>query len=117
MRFIAATALLLTLNLPYRLVTLDNGLQLVMQPDSSMPQVGVEYWIRGGSREEVPGQFGIAHLFEHNVPSSGRFLGNAENRALRSRTGRGSGAGTQLDFLRFYLYTTPEGLEATLGSL
>lgn len=104
-------------NLPHRIVTLDNGLQLVMQPDPSMPTVGVEYWIRGGSREEVPGLYGIAHLFEHNVPSSGRFQSNAENRALRARTGRGSGAGTQPDFLRFYLTTTPEGVEAALAQL
>lgn len=124
MRTLPAVLLLLALSasaqdvkLPYTLVTLENGLQLVMQPDASMPTVGVEYWIRGGSREEVPGLFGIAHLFEHNVPSSGRFASNAENRALRARTGRGSGAGTQPDFLRFYLYTTAEGVEATLAQL
>lgn len=124
MRTFAALLFLLAVSLsaqdvklPYKLVTLDNGLQLVMQPDPSMPTVGVEYWIRGGSREEVPGLFGIAHLFEHNVPSSGRFSSNAENRALRARTGRGSGAGTQPDFLRFYLYTTAEGVEATLAQL
>ncbi|HYR29033.1 MAG TPA: insulinase family protein [Thermoanaerobaculia bacterium] len=102
--------------LPYRLITLENGLQVVIQPDPSMPSIGVEYWIRGGSREEATGQHGIAHLFEHNVPYSSKFNANPENRALRSRTNRGGGAGTEPDFLRFYSYTMPEGLEAALAA-
>jgi zinc protease len=105
------------IDLPAQIVKLGNGLTLVMQRDESMPLVGVEMWTRGGAREEAPGQHGISHLFEHNVPSSGRFLSNPENRALRSRTGRGGGAGTQLDYLRFYGIVAPEGLEATLGAL
>ena len=103
--------------LPYTVVTLDNGLRLVMQPDPAMPLVGAEVWTRGGSREEAEGQHGIAHLFEHDLPSSGRFLGNAQNRAIRNGTTRGSGAGTQPDFLRFYLTSSPDGLEAMLGYL
>lgn len=105
------------LDLPAQVVRLDNGLTLVMQRDASMPQVGVEVWIRGGAREEAAGQHGISHLFEHNVPSSGRFFANAENRANRSRTARGGGAGTQFDFLRFYSIVAPEGLEAAIGAL
>ncbi|MDQ3280662.1 MAG: insulinase family protein [Acidobacteriota bacterium] len=103
--------------LPFRLVTLDNGLTAVLQPDPSMPQVGVEVWIRGGSREEGPREFGVAHLFEHDVPSSGRFAGNTENRARFSAAMRGSGAGTQFDYLRFYNQVAPEGLEAALAAL
>lgn len=104
-------------DLPFTIVTLENGLTLVMQPDPSMPQVGVELWIRGGSREEGPGQHGIAHLFEHNLPASGKFLGNPENRARRSAAIRAGGAGTQPDFLRFYSTASPEGLEGALGYL
>ena len=103
-----AALLLLAVQLPHRVVTLDNGLTLVMQPDPSMPVVGVEVWIRGGSREEAPGQHGVAHLFEHNLPASG---------APRPAAIRASGAGTQPDFLRFYLHSTPEGLDAVLGML
>jgi len=122
MRTLAAVLLLTgslyaqDVQLPYRLITLENGLQVVMQPDSSMPSIGVEYWIRGGSREEAAGQHGIAHLFEHNVPYSSKFNSNPANRALRSRTNRGGGAGTEPDFLRFYSYTMPEGLEAALAA-
>jgi zinc protease len=97
-------------------VRLENGLTLLMQPDLSLPVVGVEVWVRGGSREEAPGQFGVAHLFEHHLPSSGRFFRNAENRALYTRTSRNGNAGTEPDFVRFYGEVTPEGLEALLGA-
>ena len=103
--------------LPWSVVRLENGLTLLMHPDSSMPDVGVEVWMRGGSREEAPGEFGIAHLFEHNVPTSGRFLGNAENRTRFGQSGRGGNAGTEQDFLRFWNQSTPEGLEFALGYL
>ena len=98
-------------------VRLENGLTLLMQPDVSLPVVGVEVWVRGGSREEAPGQFGVAHLFEHHLPSSGRFMRNAENRALYTRTSRNGNAGTEPDFVRFYGEATPEGLEAVLGAM
>lgn len=98
-------------------VRLENGLTLLMQPDASLPEVGVEVWIRGGAREESPGQFGVAHLFEHHLPSSGRFFRNAENRALFGRTARGGNAATEPDFVRFYSKATPDGLEAILAAL
>lgn len=104
-------------HLPWRLVRLDNGLTLLMHPDSTLPEVGVELWIRGGSREEAPGQFGVAHLFEHNLPSSGRFLGNLQNRVRRSQMLRDRGAGVEPDFIRFYEAVRPEGLALAIGAL
>lgn len=98
-------------------VRLENGLTLLMQPDATLPEVGVEVWIRGGAREESPGQFGVAHLFEHHLPSSGRFFRNAENRALFGRAARGGNAATEPDFVRFYSKATPDGLEAILAAL
>lgn len=100
-----------------RVVRLENGLTLLMQPDATLPEVGVEVWIRGGAREESPGQFGVAHLFEHDLPSSGRFFRNAENRALFGLTARGGNAATEPDFVRFYSQSTPDGLEAILAAL
>ena len=104
------------ISLPTQVVNLENGLTLLMQPDPTMPLVGVEVWIRGGGRDEAPGQHGIAHLFEHNVPSSGRFASNPENRTRRAAASRNGGAGTQYDYLRFYSHAAPEGLEAVLAA-
>lgn len=103
--------------LPWRMARLENGLTLLMHADTTLPTVGVEVWIRGGSREEAPGQFGVAHLFEHYLPGTGRFLRNAENRARRGQYSRGGNAGTDPDFVRFWSESTPEGLEFAVGYL
>ena len=46
---------------------LDNGLQLLLFPDSSRPTVTVNVTIFVGSRHEGYGEAGMAHLLEHMV--------------------------------------------------
>lgn len=59
---------------------LDNGLRVVLSPDPSTPTVGIAVYYDVGSRNEVVGRSGFAHLFEHmmfqgseNVPKGGHF--------------------------------------------
>ncbi|HEX8142809.1 MAG TPA: insulinase family protein [Pyrinomonadaceae bacterium] len=44
---------------------LDNGLRLILHEDHSTPIVAVNVWYHVGSKNEVPGRTGFAHLFEH----------------------------------------------------
>src|SRR6266542_1600457 len=44
---------------------LDNGLTVLVHEDHTVPIVAVDVWYRVGSREEVAGRTGFAHLFEH----------------------------------------------------
>ncbi len=44
---------------------LANGLEVVLHPDRSTPIVAVNVWYHVGSKNEVPGRTGFAHLFEH----------------------------------------------------
>lgn len=46
---------------------LDNGLQVLLFPDSSKPTVTVNVTYRVGSRHEGRGEAGMAHLLEHMV--------------------------------------------------
>ena len=46
-------------------VTLDNGMTIIVWPDSDIPNVALYNWVRVGSRNEVPGITGLAHFFEH----------------------------------------------------
>ena len=46
---------------------LDNGLQVLLFPDSSSPKVTVNLTIFAGSRHEGYGEAGMAHLLEHMV--------------------------------------------------
>ncbi|RKN06850.1 M16 family metallopeptidase [Streptomyces radicis] len=44
---------------------LDNGLRVVLSEDHLTPVAAVCLWYDVGSRHEVPGRTGLAHLFEH----------------------------------------------------
>jgi zinc protease len=46
-------------------VTLKNGLRVIMHEDHSTPIVAVNVWYHVGSKNEVVGRTGFAHLFEH----------------------------------------------------
>ena len=53
------------LDIPFRKHVLDNGLHVVVHEDHSCPIVAVNVWYHVGSKNEVPGRTGFAHLFEH----------------------------------------------------
>jgi zinc protease len=44
---------------------LDNGLTVFVAEDHTVPVVSVDIWYHVGSRDEVQGKTGFAHLFEH----------------------------------------------------
>jgi len=44
---------------------LDNGLQVILHQDSTLPVAHVEVWYHVGSKDEPQGRSGFAHLFEH----------------------------------------------------
>jgi len=59
---------------------LDNGLRVVLSEDHLTPVAAVCLWYDVGSRHEVAGRTGLAHLFEHlmfqgsaQVPGNGHF--------------------------------------------
>ena len=45
--------------------TLDNGLDVIVHEDRRVPIVAINLWYHVGSKNEVPGKTGLAHLFEH----------------------------------------------------
>ncbi len=51
--------------IPYEKFTLDNGLTVVVHTDRKAPIVAVNLWYHVGSKNELPGKTGFAHLFEH----------------------------------------------------
>jgi zinc protease len=44
---------------------LPNGLTVILHVDRGSPLVAVNLWYHVGSKDEVPGRTGFAHLFEH----------------------------------------------------
>jgi len=53
------------MNIPYSRHTLDNGLDILVHEDHACPIVAVNVWYHVGSKNEVAGRTGFAHLFEH----------------------------------------------------
>jgi len=53
------------MNIPYTKHTLSNGLDVLIHEDHAVPIVAVNLWYHVGSKNEVPGRTGFAHLFEH----------------------------------------------------
>ena len=49
----------------YEKFTLPNGLREVVHEDHKIPVVAVNVWYHVGSKDELPGKTGFAHLFEH----------------------------------------------------
>ena len=45
--------------------TLPNGLRVILHEDHTTPIVAINIWYHVGSKNEVPGRTGFAHLFEH----------------------------------------------------
>jgi zinc protease len=53
------------ISVPYTQFKLDNGLNVILHEDHSIPVASVNVWYHVGSGREKPGRTGFAHLFEH----------------------------------------------------
>lgn len=51
--------------MPIEHYRLDNGLEVILQPDPTLTTAVVHVWYHVGSKDEVLGKSGFAHLFEH----------------------------------------------------
>lgn len=70
----AALAQASTPEIPFEKYELENGLDVILAEDHSIPFVQVNIWYNVGSKDEVAGRTGFAHLFEHLM-----FQGSAHN--------------------------------------
>jgi len=75
---IAMTTSARAIDIPHEQYQLSNGLNVILHEDHQLPQVVVNLWYGVGSKDEVPGRSGFAHLFEHlmfmgtvHLPGSG----------------------------------------------
>src|SRR5687768_13861765 len=53
------------IRIPFERYTLPNGLDVILSVNRSTPTVTVDVWYHVGSKNEVAGRSGFAHLFEH----------------------------------------------------
>jgi zinc protease len=61
----APVALPPDVSIPFEHYELDNGLDVILSEDHSVPFVWVNIWYSVGAKDEEEGRTGFAHLFEH----------------------------------------------------
>ncbi len=95
--------------------TLDNGLQVVVVPlanQSSVVEIDVIYKV--GSRNEVMGKSGIAHMLEHLNFKSTKNLKAGEFDEIVKKFGGVDNAFTSFDYTKYYIKTTNTNLDKSL---
>ncbi|MDE5811628.1 MAG: insulinase family protein [Muribaculaceae bacterium] len=91
---------------------LDNGLRLIVSPDTSTAMAAVNVLYNVGGRDEDPELTGLAHLFEHLM-----FAGSANIASFDGelqRAGGISNAWTSNDFTNFYDVLPAQNLSTAL---
>ena len=81
---------------------LPNGLTVILAPDHSTQVVAVDVWYNAGSRNEVRGRTGFAHLFEHMMFQGSAHVKKAEHFQLVERAGGQLNGSTAEDRTNFF---------------
>lgn len=103
-----------TLRLPFETFTLPNGLTVILSPDKTTPTVAVNVWYKVGSKNEVVGRTGFAHLFEHVMFTGSGNVPYGVHDKLTEGVG-GSNNGTTNNDRTTYFETVPSNyLESAL---
>ncbi|MFD2589158.1 M16 family metallopeptidase [Croceitalea marina] len=101
-----------SLQLKYNHYTLQNGLEVILQPDKNVNEVSVEFWIRDGTAIDNPNEYGLQHFFEHVMPYNK--MDSVSKKVFFDSYLKGSNAQVKKDFSRFYLKVIPEGINLAL---
>jgi zinc protease len=83
-------------------LTIENGLRVVLAPDSSAKTVAVSVTYGVGSRDEGPGQSGFAHLFEHMMFQGSQHVGKGQHFTLISERGGSLNGTTSSDRTNYF---------------
>jgi zinc protease len=102
------------IDIPFEKYTLKNGLTVVLSEDHTTPTVAVEVVYHVGSKNEIPGHTGFAHMFEHVMfTGSGHVPYGTHDRFTEGVGGSNNGQ-TNYDWTRYYETDPSNYLETTL---
>jgi predicted Zn-dependent peptidase len=110
------TGVLMANSLPkYYTKTLDNGLQVVAIPMKNNSNViTTDIFYKVGSRNEVMGKSGIAHMLEHlNFKSTKNLEAGEFDRIVKSKGGVNNAA-TSFDYTHYYIKSSSQNLTTSV---
>lgn len=93
---------------------LANGLRLIVVEDHLAPIVATHIWYNVGSKHEVAGKTGFAHLFEHVMFQGSRHVGKAEHIGIVQALGGVPNGTTWLDRTNYFQTVPSHHLELML---
>ena len=84
-----------SIKLPFETYKLPNGLTVILSEDHTTPTVAVNVWYHVGSKNEMAGRTGFAHLFEHVMfTGSGHVPYGLHDKLTEGVGGRNNGSTT-----------------------
>ncbi len=94
--------------------TLDNGLVVILEEDHRTDQVALHLHYGVGSRDERPGEYGCAHLFEHVMFEGSSNVGPNQFDALLTGAGGWNNAYTSEDETAYFMAFPSGALDLAL---
>ncbi len=99
----------------YETKTLDNGLEIVVIPlDNGTNVISTDIFYKVGSRNEVMGKTGIAHMLEHMNFKSTKNLDAGEFDKEVKSIGGVNNASTSFDYTHYYIKSSADNLGKSL---
>ena len=92
--------------------TLDNGLTMICNTDTSTPFVSVNILYKVGARDEDPNRTGFAHLFEHLMFGGSKHIADYDYHVQKA--GGDSNAFTNNDYTNYYITIPAPNIETAL---
>ncbi|MEM0961850.1 MAG: pitrilysin family protein [Bacteroidota bacterium] len=93
---------------------LDNGLDVILHRDASVPVVTVNTWYHVGSGAERPGRTGFAHLFEHLMFEGSGHVPEGAIDTWLEEAGGGANGSTTTDRTNYTTDAASNGLELAI---
>ena len=108
------TRLLLAQDVKYEKYQLPNGLTVILHEDHSLPVATINTWYYVGSKDEVPGRSGFAHLFEHLMFMGTERVPGSDFDNIMEAAGGFNNASTSEDRTNYFSYGPSNLLETLL---
>lgn len=96
--------------------SLENGLRLLVVEDHSSPTFSYQTWFKVGSRDEILGRTGLAHLFEHMMFKGTKLHKDGQfDKLLESAGAEGENAFTSRDYTAYVQELPSDKLDLIMG--
>jgi zinc protease len=99
---------------PVQEFTLANGLKVILLEEHKAPVVTFQIWYKVGSRNEITGKTGLAHLNEHMMFKGTTHHGKGEFSKIVAKNGGTENAFTDRDFTGYFENFSADHIDLSL---